>query len=299
LGLHGSATQTYAAALEALQKGLALADHHNYRNLRLTVLTNLGIIYRDMGDFSQSMARFGENLHLTRQVGKLREIVLVIANLGTLALLLGDYDMALAYFNEAQQMIGELGEQRIEAELLALHTILYEQMGNTETALRYCQQTLDLADRYHFYHPAREAWIIRGHLQLRQGAFSAALAAYQQANALSTTTGVKEELLQGQAAIAAVRLAQGDSAAALAEVEQVLQHFDAARFNPFQSPQRILLTCYRVLEANHDPRAAATLQRAIALLEDQAAQISDPALSRSYRHNVPVNRELTQLANYA
>ncbi len=295
LGLHGSATQTYAAAREALQKGLALADQYNYRSLRLTVLTNLGIIYRDMGDFSQAMDCFRENLHLSRQIGKPREIVLVIGNLGTLALLLGDYAMALAYLDEAQQLIGKLGEQRIEAELLALHAILYEQMGDAETALRYCQQTLDLATRQQYYHPAREAWITRGHLHLRQGAFSVALAAYQQANELSESVGVAEELLQGQAAMADVLLAQGQPAAALAEIEALLLSFDEARLNPFQSPQRILLTCYHVLAANRDDRAPAILQRAAALLQRQALQISDLDLRHSYLHQVPANRELMLL----
>ncbi len=295
LGLHGSATQTYAAALDALQKGLVLADQHNYRNLRLTVLTNLGIIYRDMGDFSQSMACFRENLHLSRQIGKLREIILVIGNLGALALLLGDYAMALAYLDEAQQMIRELGEQRIEAELLALHAILYEQMGNENEALRYCQETLALANRQQYYHPAREAWITQGHLALRQGHFSVALAAYQQANELSQSAGVAEELLQGHASIGEVLLAQGQPMAALSEIEESLRNFDEARLNPFQSPQRILLTCYHVLAANQDSRAPEILQRAVTLLQRQAAQISDPALRHSYLHRVPANRELMQL----
>ncbi len=296
LGLHGSATQTYPTALAALHQGLLLARQHNYRSLETSILTNLGIIYRDLGDFAQAIAYFEQNLYLSRQVGKKREITLVIGNLGTLALLLGDYHAALTYLDEAQEMAAEQGEKRIEAELFALHALLFEQMDNGIEALRYCRQTLALADQHNYYHPAREALITRGHVLLRRNDPVAALAAYQQANALSQRSSVAEELLQGQACIAAVALAQGQFAAALAEVEQLLARFEQAQFNPFQSPQRILLTCYHVLVANHDPRAPAIFQRAWTLLQHQAAQISDPQLRQSYLQNVPANYALIQLA---
>ena len=299
LGLHGSATQTYPSALAALHKGLTLAQQRNYRSLETTVLTNLGIIYRDLGDFAQAIGYFQQNLQLSRQVGKQREIMLVIANLGTLAFLLGDYTSAITYLDEAQALVLEQGEKRIEAEVLAVHALLFEQMGNGAEALRYCRQTLAIAEPYNYCHSAREVWVVRGHVYLTQGDLTEALAAYMQANALSQTTAIAEELLQGQACVASVLLQQGQLRAALAEIEQLLPRFEAARFNPFQSPQRILLICYQVLAANHDPRAAQLLQRAWTLLQQQASKISDPHLRNSYLQNVPVNLELSRLAQSA
>jgi len=54
----------------------------------------------------------------------------------------------------------------------------------------------------------------------------------------------------------------------------------------------IALICYRVLEANHDPRAATVLETAQRVLQEYAAQIPNTALRRSFLDNVATHREL-------
>jgi hypothetical protein len=55
------------------------------------------------------------------------------------------------------------------------------------------------------------------------------------------------------------------------------------------------LTCYRVLEANGDPRAATVLQTAHDLLQEYAGHIADDALPSSFLENVPTHRELRRV----
>jgi tetratricopeptide (TPR) repeat protein len=233
-------------------------------------------------------------LRLSRAREAKSEIAIANANLGALALLLGDLAQASAYLTEGQQIFAEQGDKRLEAECLALLGMLFEQMGEDGKADAFCQRTLQLAKQQRYYHPQREAWITLGHLRLRQGQLNMALTAYQQANTLSQAVGVAEELLQGQVCLAAVLLAQNEPGQALTLVEKVLQQFNPARFNPFQSPQRMLLTCYDVLAANHDARAGGVLQQAWALLQAQAAKISDERLRQSFLENVPVNHTLVK-----
>jgi hypothetical protein len=54
----------------------------------------------------------------------------------------------------------------------------------------------------------------------------------------------------------------------------------------------VLLTCHQVLAAAGDPRAAALLERAHALLQSRAAIISDPALRESFLTHIPEHREI-------
>lgn len=294
LGLQGSAVQDYPAALHALHRALALTQQYNFPMQRSSILNNLGVAYRDSGDFGQAIHFFNENLQLNREVSKKREVALTFANLGALSVLLGQYEQAIAYMREAQQIFVEEGEKRLQAELLTLFAILYEQSGDVQNALAYCQQTIELAGSQHFYHPHREAWLVLGNLNLHLGKLDLASAAYQQVDQLSQGAGVNEENIQCKACFAELLLAQGKQKDALSYVDEILQRYDSASFNPFQRPQGILLTCYHVLAANHDSRALSVLQQADIVLQNQADKISDESLRRSFLTRVPVNQEIVE-----
>ena len=60
----------------------------------------------------------------------------------------------------------------------------------------------------------------------------------------------------------------------------------------YEEPLRIDLTCYQVLRAANDPRAAHVLATAHATLQAQAAKITDMAMRRSFLENVPYHREI-------
>jgi len=58
------------------------------------------------------------------------------------------------------------------------------------------------------------------------------------------------------------------------------------------APFRVYLTCYRILQAHHDPRALAILRVAHERLQARAATIGDERLRRSFPEHVPAHREL-------
>ena len=57
-------------------------------------------------------------------------------------------------------------------------------------------------------------------------------------------------------------------------------------------PLWIYFTCFRVLKANGDHRAAGILSSAFELLQAQASKIEDVDLQFSFLNNVKVNREI-------
>lgn len=59
-------------------------------------------------------------------------------------------------------------------------------------------------------------------------------------------------------------------------------------------PLRISLTCYQVLQATGDLRAAEVLATAHATLTEQAAKISDAQMRRSFLENVPYHRAIAE-----
>jgi hypothetical protein len=93
--------------------------------------------------------------------------------------------------------------------------------------------------------------------------------------------------------LAHLHLVQGNLAEAGAHVEEILGYLDAGHtLEGTAEPFRIYLTCYRVLQANTDPRAPGVLLSAHNALQERAAKISDEELRRSYLENVAAHREL-------
>jgi hypothetical protein len=78
-----------------------------------------------------------------------------------------------------------------------------------------------------------------------------------------------------------------------AHVEDILAHFaTGGTTDGTDEPLRIHLTCFRVLEAAHDPRADALLTTMHAMLEQRAAKITDPDAQRLFRNNIAHHREI-------
>ncbi len=293
IGLHSSALTDYTTAINVLIQAIALARQLNDPRLEQMIRTSLGVAYRMMGDFAQAAHCFAENLPLLRQNDNQYQIAGCIVNLGILQLLLGDYVPAALYIEEAYQMFIALGEKRLASECLFALGWNCVQTGDNLRAVAYCQQSLtqvvgDAAQQM--------AWLTLGDAYLNLGDLVAAQAAFTQVVEISQRGGGGvSERWHAQAGLAALLLAQNDKAAALAAVDALLLEFDPAEPDGWQCPQRLLLACYRILAANHDPRATAVLHQAWALVQGQAEKISDPALRTAFFTNVPVNRALGQL----
>ena len=75
------------------------------------------------------------------------------------------------------------------------------------------------------------------------------------------------------------------------QVNIILDHLKTGTLDETYETMRVYMTCYRVLIAHDDKRAAPILQAAREELQRRAANISDQELHRSLLENVPWHRE--------
>ena len=75
-------------------------------------------------------------------------------------------------------------------------------------------------------------------------------------------------------------------------IEAILRFFETHVLAGPDEPFRIYWTCYRVLEANSDPRAVGVLRAAHQRLLERADAITDAALRRSFLENVATHRAI-------
>ena len=95
-----------------------------------------------------------------------------------------------------------------------------------------------------------------------------------------------------QAGLARIAVLENKLKEALELVDQILRVFEDYDMNGCEEPLRVYMTCFRVLEANHDPRGEDILNKAYALLEQRASMIEEPDLRKSFLENVEVNKEI-------
>jgi hypothetical protein len=127
------------------------------------------------------------------------------------------------------------------------------------------------------------------------GELNAATRDYQEAlsiRLLSTTVAITND---ARAGLARAAMRRGDLPGAMAQVEVILDYLASRSLDGTIEPLRILLTCYRVLDAAGAPRADEVLEVAHTLLMERAEGIEDEALRLSYLDNVQAHREIRRL----
>ena len=93
--------------------------------------------------------------------------------------------------------------------------------------------------------------------------------------------------------LARVALAEGRLDLALEPVELMMAHMAAGgSFDGTEEPLLLPLTCWQVLHAVGDPRAAGVLAAAHAELQTQAARVTDAQARRGFLQHVPHHREV-------
>ena len=94
--------------------------------------------------------------------------------------------------------------------------------------------------------------------------------------------------------LARIALAKGDLARVQTYVEEILSELDRGALIDIMEPFRAYLVCYRVLQANGDPRAEEMLSTAHRILQEQAAKIADEELRHWFVENMVSRREIVE-----
>ena len=324
----------YPEARRKLEQALTLAQSAGLPQIEAISLLNLGNVADFLGDAARAIRYYERSLPIFLEIGNSRDGGGSLNNLGLVCLQQGDYTRARDYLEQAVHIFREVGDRRGEYLVLSNLGKLYDHLGVGQTAVECNQQALRIAEEigdragqgytctnlsqichHRGDHQAARQYSLRalriaqdvanpslqgivlthlGHALVGLGQLAQATEAYQQAVTLRRDSGQHFLVIESQAGLGRVSLAQGDLQSALAEVEEILRYLELEDSTLYGTgePLKIFLTCYQVLEANQDPRAEAILRSAYDLLDDRAAKISDEGLRRSFLENVVTHREI-------
>jgi tetratricopeptide (TPR) repeat protein len=239
---------------------------------------------------SLDLARQG--LAIQREIGDRRREAIALSNLGVSWLNLGSLVQARTVLNEALRMLRANGDRLIEGHVLSHLSRLALMQGDDARALALARSALEIAVTAQARDNEAIALLRLGDAELALGRMAAARQAFEGARALATEVDdpCRHDATAG---LARVALAQGDSVAALREVEALLAHIaGGGSWEGVEVPRLIELTCHRVLARANDPRAGHWLLLAHEGLQARAMAIADAALRQGFLQNIPVHREI-------
>ena len=283
------------AARQGFTAGFALAGSLDHRWAEMATGIGLGEVARLQGDYAQALTWLQRSLTIAAEYSVYDEAQLM-ALLVRLHSYLGDQTGAEGWRSRLFQLLAQsrLPKDCQRQALLATAVKAYYG-GDMQNALTYAEQVCQLTGPGDIITERAAVLVIRGHAQAGSGQWLAAAGSYAEALGYYHKVGNQAAATEAQAGLAQVALAQGNRALARQWVEQILPVLAKQPRAGFNSPFLTYLTCYRVLVATQDERAATLLEQGWRLLLDYAVAIPDPALRHSFLEEVAVHRELQAL----
>ncbi len=276
----------------------------NYRSLNLrwgesATLSNLGILARYERDYAGSVAYFEQALEIRRLMGDRQGEGSFRLNLGAITMSLGQYEQARESFKRALILLRQVGNRNDEGLTLYNLGLVARNQAQFDEAERFFQDALTISRRISDRQGESLALTGLGSVYREQGQLEKSVPALETAVSLRQEMGQEILVIESRSELAQVYLAQNNLDAAIAQVEQVLEHIglekdEANSLDRAEEPMRIYLNCYRVLKAAGDSRAAAVLATAYQLLQEQAGQISDLKTRDAFLYNVHAHRAILE-----
>ena len=265
-----SVEQLCSASTASLREDGRRICLERFHNAITSTLNNLGLVYGNLGRYTEALQIYEQALEIARQYKSLEQQNKLLNNIGTVYLSMGNYPRALEHFQKSLKIAIATGARPNQTSTLNNIGQVYLTQGQAAKALGYFQQSLTLAQAMKAADLEATALLNIGYVYSGRGEYDRALAFYQQSLDISRKHNLPS--ITGLNNIAKVYSSQGRYAEAMAQYQQVLE---LARKTGDRPTEVILL---RNIGGIHHEQA--NYAEAMALYQ-QARQLSQSMGSRS------------------
>ncbi|WP_421654498.1 tetratricopeptide repeat protein [Leptothermofonsia sp. ETS-13] len=212
----------YRKSIEYFQEALTFAQELRNELEQARGLNNLGKAYFSMYEYTRALKYFQQSLAIAQKIQHPELELDVLGTMGEIYHYLGDYQQAWQSYQRALRISRYLNDRHTEGRLLNLLGAIYRISGNYEKSIEYRQQSLAIAQKFKDYH-----WQITnlndlGIVYSQLNQLSRALEYYQQG--LQIDRKQKKRVAEGRllGSIGLVYLQQGRYPEAIKVLEQGL-----------------------------------------------------------------------------
>ncbi|MBD1943865.1 CHAT domain-containing protein [Coleofasciculus sp. FACHB-712] len=138
-------TSQFEAALQSWQQALTIYREIKDRQGEGAVLGNLGVVYRNLGDYAKAIDYSQQWLAIARSIKDRQSEGTALGNLGIAYLSLGDYAKAIEYAQQVLAIARSIKDRQSEGAALGKLGVAYDSLGDYAKAIEYQQQWLAIA----------------------------------------------------------------------------------------------------------------------------------------------------------
>ena len=124
---------------------LSIAQEHRDKAGEGHAYNNLGIAYKQLGDFKQAVKYHNQHLNIAKELGDRAGEGHAYGNLGNAYQSLGDFKQAVKYHNQDLSIAKELGDMAGEGGAYGNLGNAYDSLGDFKQAVKYHNQHLSIA----------------------------------------------------------------------------------------------------------------------------------------------------------
>ncbi len=275
------------------ERALELAQRLGDRRGMAAAYNELGRQTLDQYFYGQCQYYFSMALEVYREIGDRVGEGILLGNLGNTYVGLGMYPEARVCYEQAIQIRREIQHPHLEALGLITMARMYHHQGESAAGESCAREGLAKFQQLKSRVLEGWGWLELGVVLEGMGRWDESAAAYQASLEVHQELGELNLATEPWAGLARVALAQGEVAKAQLFVEAILAYLaGGGLLDGADDPLWVELTCYKVLKAAGDERAAEVLTRARGKLLTMLADIKDEAMQQSFLEKVPFNREL-------
>lgn len=137
-----------ARALKFSRQALVRARTLRARLLESNVLNNIGLVYKNLKRYNDSLSYYQRALELDKEGDRLGEVISLM-NVGTIYRLKGEPDKAIDYNRQALDTAEKIGYKLGQAQALKNLAQLYDAAGEATDAVEYRHRSDTIARAYH------------------------------------------------------------------------------------------------------------------------------------------------------
>jgi tetratricopeptide (TPR) repeat protein len=256
-------------------------------------INNLAIIASSQGSFKEARKYYEEGLKVCRSIGFRWNESKVLNNLGHMAEQLGDFSNATRYFDDALLVNREIGSPQGEGVALINLGIVKRNQGLFEQAEFDLQRSRKILENINAQLLVSYSIDNLGRLAFQQDDYDKAQAYFQEALEIRKELNLPYLVIESQAGLAQAGLAKGEDVQAVLNV--LLEYINEnPNLEGTESPARIYLVCFEILQSIADPRAKDLLRSAYEFLMDQVEKIDIQDLRQTYLENINEHAEVVR-----